>query len=115
MTKLLAVLIVVLSSPALASEKCETFIAPAHSRYAGDTLQFLPEGRIAYNGEVSPKLFARRCADGFSICIKHGSSMIVRTEVMGGLRYITLFENGLETERLPWHSIIEDCHKGKPA
>jgi len=34
---------------------------------------------------------------------------------MGGLRYITLFENGLETETLPWHSRIEDCDKGKSA
>ena len=68
----LALLLFAVALPASAGEKCETFIVPSVSRYAGDHMRLLPEGKIEYNGEVSQKLFATRCSDNFSICLYEG-------------------------------------------
>ena len=113
MRTLLTLLLIGFASPVSAAE-CQTFIAPADSRYAGDQLRFTPDGHIIYNGEITPKAYATRCSDEVSICIYVGQSIILATRKSGNLHYFTLFEGGLPTETLPWHSVIEPCTGGLP-
>ena len=40
---------------------------------------------------------------------------MLKITVQGGLHYFTLFEHGLPTETMAWHSIVEDCEKGEGA